>query len=227
MAEKEEEEKEKEKEKLIKKKDRERVQKHFETLQNPVTLIFFTQETECLFCRETHRILTEVSELSEKITLEVYDFQKDAQKVSQYAIDKIPATSVIGEKDYNIRFFGMPAGYEFTPLIVDIVTVSQGVSGLQPETKEKIKDLQEDINIQVFTTPTCPYCSQVVQTAHQFAIASDFITAHMIGSVEFPHLAHKYDVFGVPKTIINETHTFEGVLPEEEFADEIMKAIQQ
>lgn len=218
----------KEKQKMIKVKDREQLQEHFQTLQNPVTLVYFTQEIECHYCREAHNLLTEVSELSDRINLHVYDFLKDAEKVSQFNIDKIPATLVLGEnKDYGIRFFGVPSGYEFTPFILDIITVSQGISTLQPETKEKLKKLQTTAHIQVFTTPTCPFCAQAVQTAHQFAIESDYITADMVESVEFPHLTHKYDVFSVPKVIINETFNFEGVLPEEEFAEEILKATQQ
>jgi len=221
-------EKKKEKEKLIKEKDREQLQQHFQTLQNPVTLVFFTQEIECHYCRETHNLLTEVSELTDKISLRVYDFLKDAEKASQFNIDKIPATLVSGEKkDYGIRFFGVPSGYEFTPFILDIITVSQGISVLHPETKEKLNHVCSNVHIQVFTTPTCPFCAQAVQTAHQFAIESDYITADMVESVEFPHLTHKYNVFSVPKVIINETYNFEGVLPEEEFAEEILKATQQ
>jgi glutaredoxin-like protein len=220
MAEKEVEEK-----RIIKEKEREKLEKLFQGLENPVNIVFFTQETECLFCRETHQILTEITEFSEKIRLTVYDFQKDPKEVSEYSIDKIPATVITGERNYGIRFFGVPSGYEFTSLIMDIITVSQRGSILQPVTREKLAALKKDVHIQVFTTPTCPYCLQAVQTAHQFALESDMIISDMVGSVEFPHLAHKYDVFGVPKIIINETHSFEGVLPEEEFADEILKAV--
>ena len=213
---------------IINEKDREQLKKHFQALKDPVTMVFFTQEFECQFCRETRQILTEVSELSNKVNLTVYDFQKDAEKASQYTIDKIPATLILGtQKDYGIRFFGMPSGYEFTALILAITRVSQKASHLTPETIEKIASLNTPVHIQVFTTPTCPFCPQAVQTAHQFAIQSDFITADMVESVEFPHLAQKYEVFSVPKTVINETHTFVGALPEEKIADEIMNTIQQ
>lgn len=222
----EEREEKGERENLIKEEDRKQLQESFQKLKNPVTIVFFTQEFECQFCRETHKILTEVAELSEKISLKVYDFQKDTAEVSHYNIDKIPAIALVGEKDYNIRFFGTPVGYEFTPLILAILTVSQGTAALNPETREKIKSLETDVHIQVFTTPTCPYCPQAVQIAHQLALESEHIRADMVESVEFPHLANKYDVFAVPKVIINETHTFEGVLPEEKFVEEIIKATQ-
>ena len=219
---------EKEKEsKIIKEKDREVLQKQFKQLENPVDLVFFTQERECQFCRETHQVLEEVAALSEAITLTVYDFVNDADSVSRYSIDKIPALAVIGNSiDYGIRFFGIPGGYEFTPLVIDILTSSKGSSLLQQSTRDSLKELHEDVHIQVLTTPTCPYCSQAVQTAHQIAIESERVRADMVGAVEFPHLAHKYDVFAVPKIVINETHHVEGVIPEPQFVKEIMTALR-
>ncbi|MBU7014023.1 MAG: thioredoxin family protein [Theionarchaea archaeon] len=221
---------EKEQQEFLKEKDKIQIQKHFEALQNPVTLVFFTQETECQFCKETRTILTEVAQLSPKISLEINDFQKDAQKAQEYSIDKIPAIAVIRTEDGRhidpgVRFYGIPSGYEFTPLILAILAVSQGTTRLKDTTKEKIKGITKDVSIQVFTTLTCPYCSQAVSTAHQLAVESDHITAAMVESVEFPHLAQKYHVMAVPKIVINETASFEGALPEDRFTDEVLKAV--
>jgi predicted DsbA family dithiol-disulfide isomerase len=66
-----------------------------------------------------------------------------------------------------------------------------------------------------------------VQLAHKLAIESELIKADAIESMEFPHLAHKYDVFGVPKTVINETKFIEGALPEERFMEELIKTLKK
>ena len=50
--------------------------------------------------------------------------------------------------------------------------------------------------------------------AHQLAIESDLIRADMVEASEFPHLAMKYQVMGVPRTVINETIHVEGAVPE-------------
>ncbi len=63
-------------------------------------------------------------------------------------------------------------------------------------------------------TPTCPYCPQAVILAHQLAMASDQITADMVEISEFPHLAQKYQVQGVPRTVINEKWSLDGAAPE-------------
>jgi glutaredoxin-like protein len=202
------------------------VKQVFQKLTNPVTLIYFTQELECFFCKETGQLIQDIGTLSEKLKIEIYDFQKDLDKVKQYAIDKIPAVVILGDRDYGIRFYGAPAGYEFTSLIDTILMVSTRDSGLMPETRLKLREIAHPIHIQVFTTLTCPYCPMAVHVAHQFAFEWDEITSSMVEAQEFPTLAQKYKVMGVPKIIINESFEFEGALPEPQFLEKVLEAIK-
>jgi glutaredoxin-like protein len=225
---------------MLNKDVREATKNKFDTeLTSPVNLIFFTQESsrlivpdhlkgqECLFCKETKQLLEEVGRLSEKITLTVYDFTADEDKIKEYGIDKIPALVIRNASDHGIRFFGIPSGYEYMSLIEAISDVSKGRTGLSPKTREALQALQKDVRIQVFVTPTCPYCTMAVRLAHQCAMESPRVRGEMVESTEFPHLAQKYQVFGVPKTVINETVFIEGAVPESAFLDHILKAIAQ
>ncbi|NIS39162.1 glutaredoxin [Candidatus Saccharibacteria bacterium] len=200
---------------FIKDDDRKEIQKRFAELKHPVKIIHFTQQFECDYCRETRELLEELAALSDKITFEVYDFQQDKDKAKQYAIDKIPATVIMSEKDYGIRFYGIPSGYEFSTLLEDIIMISKRDSGLSQSTKEKLGDLKHDLHLQVFVTPTCPYCPKAVLLAHQFAMETDRITADMVEAIEFPQLSQKYNVRGVPKTVANDKDAAEGAVPED------------
>lgn len=139
---------------LFSERDRRATQDRLKDLENPVKLITFTQELECPTCRETGQLLRELSELSEKLSLEIYDFQLDTAQVARYQVDKIPATVVAGAKDYGIRFYGLPAGYEFAALLEDILAVSRGKSALSPATIERLRVLDRPLHLQVFVTPT-------------------------------------------------------------------------
>ena len=139
---------------LLDERDRREVQKQLTVLTGPVRLINFTQELACQYCRETELLLREVSELSDKISLEVYNFQLDKEKVAHYKIDKIPATIVEGTKDYGIRFYGIPLGYEFVTLLEAIKDISKGSTDLPPEAKASLAQIQKPVHLQVFTTPT-------------------------------------------------------------------------
>ena len=212
---------------LLKEKDREQVRKTFEQLTGNVRLVTFTQEMECQYCRETRELVEEIASLSDKIVVEVYDFVSDQDKVEQYGIDKIPAVVIVGEKDYGIRFYGIPAGYEFTSLVEDILNVSAGRSGLSSDATASLAKLDAPVHIQVFITLTCPYCPAAVRLAHRSAIESDLVRADMVETSEFPHLAHKYNVFAVPKVVLNEETEFEGALPEAEFVAKVLEAAQK
>jgi glutaredoxin-like protein len=139
---------------VLDERDRREVEAQLKALTGPVKLVNFTQELACQYCRETEQLLREVKDLSDKITLEVYNFQLDKEKVAHYRVDKIPATVVEGSKDYGIRFYGIPLGYEFAPLLEAIKDVSQGSTGLKPETCAVLAGITEPIHLQVFTTPT-------------------------------------------------------------------------
>jgi glutaredoxin-like protein len=109
---------------------------------------------ECQYCRETRQILEEVSALSDKITLNVFDFVTDKHVADKYKVNKIPATVIEGEKDYGIRYYGIPSGYEFSALLEDIVDISRSESGLSGTAKTLLKQVDKPLNLQVFVTPT-------------------------------------------------------------------------
>mgnify|MGYP001109118026 CR=1 FL=1 len=205
-------------------------------LVDKVTLHLFTQEPrvlivpssvpgiECLYCRETRQLLEEVAALSDKVELVVHDFEAEKDKAAEWGVDKIPATVVVGRAGTGVRFYGIPSGYEYTSLVEAIVDASRGATGLAEATREALRALDRDVRIHVFVTPTCPYCTTAVRLAHQMAVESPRVRGEMVEATEFPHLAQRYAVFGVPKTVVNETEVFDGAVPEAVFLGHVLKA---
>jgi glutaredoxin-like protein len=193
-----------------------------EKLVDPVKLVIFTQEFECKYCSDTRKLAQEIAALSDKITTEVYDFVADGAKAKEYGIDKIPALAIIGKKDYGVRIYGIPYGYELQTLIEAIINVSRVKTDLSDKTKQILSDVKLPVHIQVFVTLTCPHCPVAAAVAHKLAIESDMVKADIIESSEFPDLALKYNVVGVPKIIINETVEFVGAFNEDLFAENVL-----
>lgn len=208
---------------LIQEKDRKVIRDLFSAgMTGPVRLVVFTEgnvklmgAADCLYCKQTVDIVTELAELSDVITVEVVNFHAEKEKVAEYNIARIPAIAVVGSKDYGVRYYGVPAGYEFSALIEDIVDVSKGSTDLSAQTLELLNRIDEPMHLQVFVTPTCPYCPPAVRFAHKLAIENEHIVADMVESQEFPELAAKYNVYGVPRTVLNEDFHFEGAMPEQ------------
>jgi len=203
------------------------LQTQFEKLSKNVKLVFFTQELECQYCRETKALLTELTEVTDKLSLEVKNFVIDKETAALHSVDKIPATVLLDEngKDYGIRFFGIPSGYEFASLIEAIKLLGTGITGFSEEIENEIKKIDHEIHMQVFVTPTCPYCPQAVVNAHRFSYLNDKIKGDMIEATEFPHLSQKYNVRGVPRTVINEETYIEGAATEQMVLQKVKEAL--
>lgn len=195
-------------------------------LKDEVTIKLFTQEKECRFCEETLQLVNEISEVSDKIKVETYDFAKDKEIVAWYGIERVPAIVVEGDEDNGVRFYGIPAGHELNSLIAVIKLVSTGDSPLKPDTVDALANLANPVHIKVFVTLTCPNCPPAVHIAHQMALASPNVKAEMIESAEFPELAEKYGVYEVPKVIINDQVEFVGAIPEKAFLKFVKKAAE-
>jgi glutaredoxin-like protein len=196
-----------------------------QNLKDPVRIAVFTQEMECQFCKEARELVEEVAGLApDKIRAEIYDLVKNADKAKEYGVDKVPAIVVIGSREYGIRYYGMPYGYEFNPFIENIINTSKSTTNLSEDTKAKLKTLDKPVHIQVFITLTCPYCSVAAGLSCKFAIENPNVKADIIEVAEFPYLAQKYSVMGVPKIVINERTELVGAVPEAQFVAHILQA---
>lgn len=58
--------------------------------------------------------------------------------------------------------------------------------------------------------------------AHEMAFASPHITAYAVEATEYPDLARRYRVTGVPKTVVNEHLEILGGLPEDAFIEQAL-----
>ena len=131
------------------------LRKAFEKMKDPVRLAVFSQALADPESEQVKRLVEELAGLEPRITAEPYNFVLDAEKVAELGVRRIPAIAVMGaEKDYGIRMYGLPSGYEFGTLIEAIVDVSSGDSGLSAPTREALAALTSPVHLQVFSTPT-------------------------------------------------------------------------
>jgi alkyl hydroperoxide reductase subunit AhpF len=123
-------------------------------LAGPVKLVVFSARLGSETCAETEQLVREVGECSDQVSVELLNLHIDRDRALAYGVERVPAIIVEGARDYGIRFFGMPAGYEFTNLIDGMIVASAGVPQLGAATLERLKTLTTPLHIQVFATPT-------------------------------------------------------------------------
>ncbi len=191
-------------------------------LGGEVSLILFTEKDSCTYCDDAKELLGEIVALSDNLNLEIRDIDTDREVAEHFGVDKAPGLVVMGEKDHGIRFYGIPSGFEFGTLLEVIRLVSNDDPELDEAVREKLEKLDRPVHLQVFVTPTCPYCPASVVAAHKLAMASDMVTGDMVEATEFPELSQRHMVMSVPRTIINDGEGIDGVVPEDDLIEWIL-----
>ena len=201
------------------------LQEMFQALDNDVTIHLFIGDHQCLYCNDTRDMVELVAEFSDKVKVETHKGPLDSAAAKEMGVEHHPAIVLHGKDKYNVKFYGIPAGHEFGALVGSIVDVSSGVVPLPPDIIEDIKSIDKEVKIRVFVTPQCPYCPNMTRLAHQAAILNPLISSEMVESLEFQDLSREFEVFGVPKTIINDSVSIEGLAPPDMFVDKLFEAI--
>ncbi len=135
------------------------IREAFTNLKEPVVILFFGSRENCDYCGDTRQLLDEVVAIDEKLTLNMYDIDTDHEVAKLYHVDKTPGIVIAAKDgdhiiDLGIQYSGIPSGHEFSTLIQDILLVSARDSGLNPQSREYLKNLQKPLHLQVYVTPT-------------------------------------------------------------------------
>jgi alkyl hydroperoxide reductase subunit AhpF len=131
------------------------LKEEFQGLLHPVRLAVFSQALADPESAQVKRIVEELATLDARLSAESYNFVLDKEKAEALGIARIPAVAILGEqKDYGLRFYGLPSGYAFGTLVDAVLDVSRADSGLTPETRAALAELARPVHLQVFSTPT-------------------------------------------------------------------------
>ncbi len=209
------------------------IREAFADFREPVQILFFGSKENCEYCGGTRQLLEELAATRDGLAVSSYDLDADRETAAKFGVDRAPGVVIAAKdgdeiKDLGIRFSGIPSGHEFSTLISDILMVSKRDSGLNEKTREYLKALDQPLLLQVFVTPTCPYCPRAVLLAHQMAMENPrWIRAEGVEATEFPELAQQYYVSGVPQTVINSgAKMVVGAVPEVNLLSQIKLAFQ-
>jgi glutaredoxin-like protein len=205
-------------------------------LARQVRIDFFTQKESsiivpgrqpCQYCKPARQMLEEVAALSDFISLRQHTIDEDREAFTRFGVDKIPAVILPAGGDGRwLKYYGFPGGHEFLTLVETIVDVSRGERLLADGARKRLRKLKKDVLIQVFVTPSCPYCPQMARLAYHMALDSPHVTAEVIEAQEFPELSQRFKVRAVPTTVIDGGTTIPGAVPDTTLMDIVERVAQ-
>jgi thioredoxin reductase (NADPH) len=199
------------------------IRKTFEdALKDDVVIEVFTERGQNDQFNETAvALLKALAPLSERLKVTFHTIG-DEQSVKR-GVTRSPSILIAPDK-YRIRFTGAPMGEEGQSFLTAIIMASTGKSILSdPSIKQIAEQLHEKRDIQVFVSPTCPYCPiQVLSAVSAAIIKPDLVSAEAVEIYENRDLAESLGSLAVPQTFMNNTFTGAGLQPEPLFMESLM-----
>lgn len=198
--------------------------KFSEYMRDEVTLLLFA-EGGSVVSRELTDFCNTLAKIDNKITVDAQNSDDGKnQRMKDLHIERYPCLLVTRPDFTRIRYFGIPSGYEISPLTDAIVELSSMHAKLSPRAKEALTTVRRKANIKIFVLDTCPFCPTVARHAYRAAIESKNVTAEIIDSSVFTDLAQRHTVQGVPKIILNDSMDITGAIMEAEFFEKLRDA---
>jgi len=183
-----------------------------EHMKMDVELLYFEQETQ--YNDVIKQLYTEVAGLSPKIRLTIAKIDSDIAKRNGITFGPVLLIKG-GNVKGDVRFYGIPAGYEFSTLIEALLFASDANIASR-NMVEFANALNKPLKLEVFVTPTCPYCPTSAFFAFKLAMISEKVKGYVYEASEFPDFVNRYGVSGVPKTVIDDGKGgYEGGMPED------------
>ena len=188
------------------------------SLENDVKIVAYLEDGRDA-SSTAKSLLNELSELDDRIKVVFKDIEEYVGVLPDEETTGEPI--IIFEDKPNLIYLGVPAGYEFSTFLEDIIFVSTNkfevpVSFAKKVAKSKLKEAI------VFYTPMCPFCPKMSSTVRKVSYIRNDVNTFLVNALDFPRLAEKYKVSAVPKTVLvfdGESKEIEGAIPLESLAD--------
>ncbi len=198
--------------------------KLFNKFPQPIVdyLVIAHTSGECPTCSDAVKLANELSSISNsKLSIKV--ISRDSVEAEKIKPRYVPAW-IFGIPRNNIRYYGLPAGQEFSPFIYVHEYLTTGSVRLPENLVDEARRIESRLYVKVFVTPQCPYCPVVVDTLNQIGVINENVFIETIESMELPWEADKYRVMYVPTVIVNDIERIDGYVPPDVLVQLLRKA---
>lgn len=203
-------------------------------MKSRVEALLFVAD-RCYYCEETRKLMENfVRAAPSSDGGKLFDYKliwinRNKELASMYSVTRAP-TIVLANG--HIRYLGIPSGEELRSFVETVIRISEGETGLDEESKRRIRAIHKPVHIEVIITPACPYCPYAVLLANMIALESYLsgnknIVSDMVEAYENPDIADRYRVMSVPAIAINGILAFLGLPYEYDFVERIAEIAEE
>lgn len=191
----------------------------FAKMESDVTLVSIVDESMPKSV-ELRDFLLDVTELGDKLHLELYNKGENPEMETKIHADKFPVVSLLNAAgEYSgVKYHGVPGGHELNSFILAIYNLAGPGQALDASILDTIKSINKKANIKVMVSLACHYCPDVVVGAQRIAIENPNVEAEMVDISQFQDIKKEYKVMSVPAMIINDEQVVFGAKKIDEIA---------
>ncbi|MGL5543781.1 MAG: thioredoxin family protein, partial [Cetobacterium sp.] len=193
----------------------------FERFTTNIKIIAVLNESE--LSKNISGFLTEISDISDKITLKIYKEKENPELEKKIKLENYPTIAIIDSENNfrGVKFSGLPSGHELNSFILALYNIAGPGQEISTDLKTKIATIDKNVNLKIAVSLSCSLCPEVVTGAQRLAIENSKITAEMIDIFTFPNLKDKFNLMGVPALIINDKDVVFGKQSIEEILEKL------
>ncbi|MGL5703263.1 MAG: FAD-dependent oxidoreductase, partial [Cetobacterium sp.] len=193
----------------------------FERFTSNIKIVAILNESE--LSKNIDGFLTEISDISDKITLKIYKEKENPELEKKIKLENYPTIAIIDSENNfrGVKFSGLPSGHELNSFILALYNIAGPGQEISADLKTKINSVNKQVNLKIAVSLSCSLCPEVVTGAHRLAIENSNITAEMIDIFAFPALKERFNLMGVPALIINDKDVIFGKQSIEEILEKL------
>ena len=173
----------------------------FAKFEHTVTIQANLDESD--LSKELEAFVNEFDGLDDKIKVEIVRTGSLQDSESE---NRLPKLAILRENgtEAGLYFYGIPGGHEFNSFIVGMYNVAGPGQELSEDLKQRITEIDKDVQIKVMVSLSCTMCPEVVMAAQRIASINDRIRAEVYDLKHFPNMKEKYNIMSVPCMVIND-----------------------
>ncbi|AWB10312.1 thioredoxin reductase (NADPH) [Thermodesulfobium acidiphilum] len=211
---------------IIDEKIKNSLKESFLILKESVNIKVFLPEVKDQFYEYTKEIFEVLPEVSEKISVK---FISKSDVPSNLIDEEIKCPIIIfDDEKLDAIFVGTPIGEEAHTLVNAILIISGTKQFLNEKDASLISDIKKETVVEVYVSPTCPYCPQQAIMAINASLINRNIKTRIIEIFENKEIAQKKAIRSVPVTYVDNEQVAIGLQSNEEFVLSLIgKGIQE
>ena len=203
------------------------LRQQLEAVAGPIKIDYFHQSKRRVVvpgrverpgCELALELYTELAELSEQLTLTVYEHEEEPEAAARRGAEDVPCAVVRGELNRPLRMYGVPNGHIFVAFVRALVLASTREGKPSAQMKRALGKLRRPSRLRLFGHHADPHSGQAALACWATSLLSPKLQTDVFAVDEFAPLAQRAGVNALPTTLVDEEYPVAGIVDPIELA---------